>query len=98
MKSFFSFVGAFCLAVLLHGVSLAQDSAPQKAPPAGVPIRRFEPPPVPQFMLRPPEKPLSREEMIRQADEAAARVRERPAAPDARSDSAPRDAAAESVK
>ena len=35
----------------------------------------FSPPPVPEFMLRKPEKPLTLEEMQRQADEAAQRAR-----------------------
>ena len=35
----------------------------------------LSPPPVPAFMLRKPDKPLPIEEMRRQADEAAARVR-----------------------
>ena len=43
--------------------------------------RVFQPPPVPEFMLRRPERPLTREEMQRQADEAAARAR--PPAPPA---------------
>ena len=36
---------------------------------------RFETPPVPGFMLRKPEKPLTVEEMKRQADEAAEKAR-----------------------
>ena len=36
----------------------------------------FSPPPVPEFMLRRQDKPLSLEEMQKQADEAARRARE----------------------
>ena len=43
-----------------------------KPPPTEL---RFEPPPVPEFMLKKPEKPLTLEEMKRQADEAAERAR-----------------------
>ena len=35
----------------------------------------FSPPPVPEFMLRKPAKPLTLEEMQKQADEAARRAR-----------------------
>ncbi len=35
----------------------------------------FSPPPVPEFMLRRPDKPLTLEEMRKQADEAARRAR-----------------------
>lgn len=49
---------------------------------AGEPPRQaepdFSPPPVPEFMLRKPDTPLTLDEMRRQADEAAARVRARP--------------------
>lgn len=38
---------------------------------------KFEPPPVPGFMLRKPEKPLTMEEMKRQADEAAEKEKAR---------------------
>ena len=38
---------------------------------------KFEPPPVPGFMLRKPEKPLTIEEMKRQADEAAEKEKAR---------------------
>ena len=46
---------------------------PQSQPPAGRDY--FEPPPMPEFMLRKPERPLSVEEMQRQADEAAQKAR-----------------------
>jgi len=41
-----------------------------------LPADIFQPPPVPGFMLRTPEKPLTHEEMLREAEEAAARVRQ----------------------
>lgn len=53
----------------LAGLSIAGERAPAEPD--------FSPPPVPGFMLRKPEKPLTLEEMRRQADEAAARVRAR---------------------
>lgn len=40
-----------------------------------VPPPDFSPPPVPEFMLKKPVRPLTLEEMQRQADEAAARAR-----------------------
>ena len=53
---------------------LAADPAPpQAAPVAQQPD--FSPPPVPEFMLRKPAKPLTLEEMQKQADEAARRAR-----------------------
>ena len=47
------------------------------APQATKPVTelRFEPPPMPDFMLKKPEKPLTVEEMQRQADEASERAR-----------------------
>jgi hypothetical protein len=61
----------------------ADPAAPQ--PDAATPQRRFQPPPMPDFMLKPSAQPLSHEEKMRQAEEAAARVRkpqaEVPAAP-----------------
>ena len=60
---------------------LAADPAPpQAAPLAQQPD--FSPPPVPEFMLRKPARPLTLEEMQKQADEAARRARaERQVAP-----------------
>ena len=61
------------------------------APARGaVPADIFQPPPVPGFMLRAPEKPLTQEEMLREAEEAAAKARqpsqpERATTPDAAS-------------
>lgn len=52
----------------------APAAAPaQKGKPPGELV--FEPPPVPDFMLKKPAKPLTLEEMKRQADEAAERSR-----------------------
>lgn len=45
---------------------------PARQNPTG---REFEPPPVPEFMLRKPAQPLTVEEMRRQADEAAEKAR-----------------------
>ncbi|MBI4986633.1 MAG: hypothetical protein HZC24_15150 [Rhodocyclales bacterium] len=59
------------LAVAAAGVML---SASAGAEPAASDAD-FAPPPVPAFMLKRPEKPLTLEEMRRQADEAAARAR-----------------------
>lgn len=50
--------------------------APGNAPKSDAPpMREFEPPPVPEFMLRKPAQPLTIEEMRRQADEASERAR-----------------------
>lgn len=43
--------------------------------PASPPQPDFSPPPVPGFMLKKPERPLSLEEMQKMADEAALRAR-----------------------
>jgi hypothetical protein len=59
---------------LACGPALAAEPAPpQAAQSAAQPD--FSPPPVPEFMLRRPEKPLTLEEMQKQADEAARRAR-----------------------
>ena len=47
-----------------------QASAPQVALPAGITEEMLAPPPVPGFMLKPPTKPLSMDEMVQQAREA----------------------------
>ena len=47
-----------------------QASAPQVALPAGITEEMLAPPPVPGFMLKPPTKPLSVDEMVQQAREA----------------------------
>ena len=50
--------------------------APGNAPKSDAPpMREFEPPPVPEFMLRKSTQPLTIEEMRRQADEASERAR-----------------------
>ena len=79
----FSLAGALLLAAPAGAQQRSSEPADApaaqgtQAPPPGI----FEPPPVPRFMLQPPDTPLSREEMIRQADEAAARVRKQPERP-----------------
>ena len=62
--------------------AMAQQVTTPPAPPADAAGGlRFDPPPVPDFMLRKPAAPLTLEEMQKQADDAARRVRteERPA-------------------
>lgn len=53
---------------------LAAEPVPPQAG-QGAPQPDFSPPPVPEFMLRKPAKPLTLEEMQKQADEAARRAR-----------------------
>ena len=80
-----------CLAMLLvfvfGGLAVKNVRAQQPEAPAdrngaaaqpSYPQRTFQPPPMPAFMLQRPDKPLSQEEMMRQADEAAAKARENP--------------------
>jgi len=56
------------------GWAAAESALPASAvPPAEMPD--FSPPPVPEFMLRQPKKPLTLEEMRQQAGEAARKVR-----------------------
>ena len=73
-------------AVLIPRVHVAQSAmtpppGPGGAVPAGAAsatmgtMPHFEPPPVPEFMLRKPAQPLTPQEMERQAEEAAARAR-----------------------
>jgi len=72
-------LAAGCLLAVMPTVSLNAQQPPASGKaqaPAAAPKPRFQPPPVPGFMLQRPDKPLTREEMIRQADEAAARVRQ----------------------
>lgn len=57
----------------------AAGNAAQAGKPANPPME-FETPPVPDFMLKKPDKPLSVEEMKRQAEEAAERARRAKAA------------------
>ena len=80
-------ISAVCLfagllpAGLAHSADDASRSPPvaqaPAAPKAGVSpvMREFEPPPVPEFMLRKPAQPLTQEEMRRQADQASERAR-----------------------
>jgi hypothetical protein len=60
----------FVLLGLGMGVAVADNQLPASA----VQELDFSPPPVPAFMLRKPEKPLTLEEMKAQADEAASRA------------------------
>lgn len=53
----------------------AEPPLPQPEKNAPVPQPDFSPPPVPEFMLRKPARPLTLEEMQKQADEAAQRAR-----------------------
>ena len=70
---------AACIA--FSGIGYAADTEQFGSPPAspppnpapGMPV--FETPPMPGFMLRKPEKPLTIEEMKQQADEAAEKAR-----------------------
>lgn len=56
--------------------SLLVAQSPAAPKPGESPVtREFEPPPVPEFMLRKPAQPLTQEEMRRQADEASERAR-----------------------
>lgn len=52
------------------GWAMADSALPASAVPQ-VEEPDFSPPPVPEFMLRRPTKPLTLEEMQKQADEAA---------------------------
>lgn len=61
------------------GTQPSVAGAAQAKPPASL---QFDPPPVPEFMLRPSAKPLDHEEMVRQAEEAARRARAGRAAAD----------------
>ena len=63
-----------CLCFACARAAFAADPAPQQAG-QNAPQPDFSPPPVPEFMLRKPEKPLTLEEMQKQADEAAKRAR-----------------------
>ncbi|MDD2611135.1 MAG: hypothetical protein PHX60_15905 [Giesbergeria sp.] len=48
----------------------SQASAPRVVLPAGITEEMLAPPPVPSFMLKPTEKPLSVDDMVQQAREA----------------------------
>lgn len=67
-----------------HAADVGKSAAENAPVPVPLPpnIPDFAPPPVPDFMLKPQQKPLTMEEMARQAEEAAARARkETPPAP-----------------
>lgn len=66
---------AFLCLCLAHAPALPAADPPQPAQKATSPQPDFSPPPVPEFMLRRPEKPITLEEMQKQADEAARRAR-----------------------
>lgn len=83
-----AFVAGFAYAAEDAGKPAASSpvaDSPAPAVQAGKPLEtppkppatdlKFETPPVPDFMLKKPDKPLTLEEMKRQADEAAARAR-----------------------
>lgn len=59
--------------LILAGLLVANGSLGQNGPSAQEPD--FSPPPVPDFMLRTPAKPLTLEEMQQQAEAAARRAR-----------------------
>ena len=61
-----------CLACA-RAMPAAEPVSPQAG--QGAPQPDFSPPPVPEFMLRKLSKPLTLEEMQKQADEAARRAR-----------------------
>ena len=71
-----------CVLAMLSQLTFAQTPGTQTPaesattqPDTALPQRRFQPPPMPEFMLKPSAQPLSQEEKMRQAEEAAARVR-----------------------
>lgn len=80
-----------CVAGLVAGthLALAQDntsnppsskaSAPKVVLPAGITEEMLAPPPVPSFMLKPPAKPLTVDEMVQQAREAEQKAGIKPA-------------------
>jgi hypothetical protein len=65
---------AILLAATL-GAGSGSALADQASPASAVPQLDFSPPPVPEFMLRKPDHPLTLEEMKAQADAAAERAR-----------------------
>ncbi|OIN94036.1 MAG: hypothetical protein AUJ20_02160 [Comamonadaceae bacterium CG1_02_60_18] len=73
------------------GLVSAQNTAPPAAPasaasaakvvlPPGITEEMLAPPPVPSFMLKKPDKPLSVDEMVQQAREAERKAGVKPAA------------------
>ena len=81
-------------------VPAAERPADAKPPPAAAPAPKrkppadlyFAPPPVPDFMLKKPGKPLTLDEMKQQADEAAEKARRAREAPKTGSSGAAPDA------
>ena len=63
------------LLVFLGLMAVQPAMADELQPASAVEQPDFSPPPVPEFMLRKPEKPLTLEEMKKQADEASRRAR-----------------------
>ena len=68
-----SMVVLFVCFICTRAALAAEPMPPQAGQTGSQPD--FSPPPVPEFMLRKPEKPLTLEEMQKQADEAARRAR-----------------------
>ena len=66
--------GILCLCLACAQAACAAEPVPPHSGPGTV-QPDFSPPPVPEFMLRKPAKPLTLEEMQKQADEAARRAR-----------------------
>jgi len=59
----FLLISLCCFSLLVRAGDAANSPQPD-----------FSPPPVPDFMLKKPDRPLSQEEMQKQADEAARRA------------------------
>jgi len=74
MKSQVQLAVVLALCIGTSRAVFAAEPAPA-SPVQGAPQPDFSPPPVPGFMLRKPDKPLTLEEMQRQADEASSRAR-----------------------
>lgn len=88
-----TFFNALCFASLMAGASMtlagaqgtppnppaSAASAPKVELPPGITEEMLAPPPVPAFMLRPPAKPLTVDEMVQQAREAEQKAGIRPA-------------------
>jgi hypothetical protein len=90
MKRTISLVLCIAGLVTLNGLTLAQSntaappassaSAAKVVLPPGITEEMLAPPPVPSFMLKPPTKPLSVDEMMQQAREAEQKAGIKPAA------------------
>ena len=59
-----------------------RSPAPEVVLPPGVTEEHLRPPPVPQFMLEKPAKPLTMDEMLKQTREAEEKARTKPKAPE----------------